>query len=77
MPDKKIKVRKKGTEGVKYDESKDKMGNVLPEAEVVTYTGSAAVQAMKKRQDKRRKRRGRLSKRIREILAKREAKGKA
>ena len=77
MPNHKMKVRKKGTEGVKYDESKDKMGNVLPEAEVVTYTGSAAVQAMKKRQDKRRKRRGRLSKRIREILAKREAQGKA
>ena len=34
MPDKKIKVRKKGTDGVKYDEGKDKMGNVLPEAEV-------------------------------------------
>jgi len=24
MPDKKIRVRKKGTEGVKYDEGKDK-----------------------------------------------------
>jgi len=76
MSEKKIRVRKKRTKAVKYNPIKNKKGNLLPEAEVVTYTGSPRVQAMKKRQDKRRSRRSNLSQKIKSVLKRRESKGK-
>ena len=78
MPDKKIVIKKKPkVKAKKYDASKDEMGNLLPEAEVRTYTGSEAAQRMKRNQDKRRDRRNRIKKQIEDILKRREEKGKA
>lgn len=48
-PTKKIVLKRSVKEAKKYDASKDEMGNVLPEADVVTFTGS------KKTQDRKRK----------------------
>ena len=52
---KKIILRKKKQQPVVYDESLNGYGNLLPEAEIVAYTGSPAAQKLKRWLDEKRK----------------------
>lgn len=74
--DKKIIVRKRKKRPVKYNAAKHGMGNVLPEAEVVTFTGDAKTRARKKKLYEAGKKVRNFGDKIRGIISRREARGK-
>lgn len=69
-----IVVKKKGVDAVKYSPSKNLMGNVLPEAEVVGFTGSEKTQERKKKLYNAQKKLASLRNKLRSRISKRESK---
>lgn len=74
--EKKIVVRRKGKKAKAYDANKHGMGNVLPEAEVVAFTGSERVQKFKKKLYNAQKAIGNARGSVEKVLKRREEKGK-